>query len=92
MKFVIQCLDKAGSDALRQSIRAEHVGYVDQFAEHVVLSGPLYDEAQRVIGSLFVMEFDDIAEAEAFNHEDPFTKAGLFRDVTIRSFKQIRPS
>ena len=39
-----------------------------------------------MIGSHFVLEANTLAEVQAFNHNDPFAKAGLWKSVSIRPF------
>jgi uncharacterized protein YciI len=39
-----------------------------------------------VNGSLFIIEAEDIAAAEAFVADDPYNQAGLFETVVIRPF------
>ena len=40
-----------------------------------------------MIGSMLIMEFDDIEQARAFSANDPYAKAGLFQRVEITAFK-----
>jgi uncharacterized protein YciI len=37
-------------------------------------------------GSLFIIEAEDMAAAEAFVADDPYSQAGLFETVVIRPF------
>ena len=39
-------------------------------------------------GSCFVLEADNLAAVEAFNSNDPFAKAGLWKTVSIRPFSK----
>jgi uncharacterized protein YciI len=42
-------------------------------------------------GSLIIAEFSSLAEAEAWAAEEPFLKAGVYRQVTVRPFRQTLP-
>jgi uncharacterized protein YciI len=42
-------------------------------------------------GSLIVAEFDSLEAAESWAAEDPYVKAGVYRDVTVKPFKKVLP-
>ena len=42
-------------------------------------------------GSVLVMEFDDLAQAQAFADNDPYAKAGVFENVSIKPWKKVYP-
>jgi uncharacterized protein YciI len=85
--FMLACFDKPGSLDLRMATREAHLAYVREIAGTVKLAGPMLDEAEQMAGSLFVIECEDRAAAEAFNANDPYQKAGLFVRVEIKGFK-----
>ena len=37
------------------------------------------------------MEFDDMAQAQAFADNDPYAKAGVFESVSIKPWKKVYP-
>ena len=82
--YVITCLDKPDSLDLRMATRPAHLDYLAANGEGVRLGGPLLDDHDQMIGSQFVVEFDDKAQAAAFTADDPYGKAGLFECVVIR--------
>jgi len=51
------------------------------------LAGPLTDKT----GSLLVLEFETLAEAEQFAQQDPYTVHGVFERVEIHPFMQVFP-
>lgn len=85
--FALACFDKPDALQLRMATREAHLAYVRDNASIVKLAGPLLDAADQMAGSLFVLECADRAEAEAFNAEDPYQKAGVFDQVEIRGFR-----
>ena len=85
--FAIHCLDKPASLELRLANREAHLAYAGGFKAHIKLGGPLLGEDGGMIGSMLIMEFDDIAQARAFSADDPYVKAGLFQRVDITAFK-----
>ena len=91
MLFAIVCEDKADHEALRKETRADHLAYIGDF--DVRLAGPmLSDDGDTMIGSIILLEADDLAAAQDFAASDPYKLAGLFAKVTIRPFRQVIPS
>ncbi len=92
MQFAIVCLDKPDHGHLRAENRPAHIDYLNANLEHMVLAGPfLSEDGERPVGSLLIMEFDDLDQARAFAKGDPYAKAGLFESVTIRPFRKVLP-
>lgn len=86
MLFVINAMDKPDAGALRQATRADHLDYVKRTGQ-VRLGGPYLDNAGTMIGSMIVLEADDLAAAEAWARNDPYAKAGLFQSTSITPWK-----
>ena len=90
--FMVQCLDKPDSLALRMANRPAHLDHVKSKIAHVIIAGPfLAEDGETPIGSGFVVDFPDRAAAEAFFAEDPYNKAGLFQSIAIKPFKKVLP-
>ena len=86
MHFVLYCLDAPTSADLRPATRDEHLAYVAEVGAVIKVAGPMTDADGTSIGSMFIVELEDLAAAEAFSANDPYTKAGLFGTVDIRPF------
>lgn len=64
-----------------------HWSYMDAFADRMTARGPtLSADRTAWTGSLHVVDLDDGAAARAFAVNDPYHRAGLFRDHLIRRF------
>ncbi len=87
MQFVITCLDKPDSLALRQATRDAHLAHAT--AHRVVFGGPLLNAAGNPFGSLLIVEADSKEEAERIAAADPYSQAGLFSSVTIHGFRTV---
>jgi len=85
--FVLTCIDKPDSLALRLASRDAHLDYVRRHPGFVRLAGPFLDSAGGMVGSLFIVEAEDIGAAEAFTASDPYALAGLFERVEIRAWR-----
>ena len=92
MLFAFICFDRPGKADLRQRIRAEHIEYMIAVKERTVFGGPLQDESGEVtIGSIFAIDFEDRAAADAFIAAEPYTRDGLFEPPQIYPWKQMVP-
>ena len=90
MLFIIDCLDKTGHENVRKDNRQAHLDYVKSFNDQVIAAGPiLSDDGERMIGSLLIIDFPDRLLAERFAANDPYAKAELFENVTIRRWKKV---
>jgi uncharacterized protein len=87
MLFAIHCLDKPDALPQRLAHHAAHRAYLQEGRAHLVVAGPLVsDDGETMIGSLFLVDVPSRAEAEAFNAQDPFNRAGIWGQVIIRRF------
>jgi len=85
--FVLTCIDKPDSLALRLANRDAHLDYVRRHPQFVRLAGPFLDARGEMAGSLFIVEAGDIAAVEGFTASDPYALAGLFERVEIRAWR-----
>jgi uncharacterized protein YciI len=90
MLFVIHALDRPDALPTRLAHYEAHkafLGDTGAFGVRIVMSGPLVaDDGVTMIGSLFLIEAENRAAAEAFNRSDPFHAAGIWQRVTIMAF------
>lgn len=85
--FVLHCLDKADSLDLRMATRERHLAYVQSRAADVKIAGPMFDGEGGMAGSMFILDVADQAAAKAFSDADPYTQAGLWRQVELNPVK-----
>ena len=92
MYFVISCTDKPGQPELRQANRSDHIEYLDRHSDSIFVAGPtLSDDGEAANGSVLIMEFEDLAAAQAFAEGDPYNIAGVFESVSIKPWKKVLP-
>lgn len=92
MIYVFHMLDKPDAAALRQQWRPAHKACLALLADRIAFAGPLTsDDGQTMIGSLLAIEFDSRDAAQAWLHDEPFTRAGLYADVEIHAFANLWP-
>ncbi|ABE42313.1 YciI family protein [Polaromonas sp. JS666] len=92
MLFAIHALDKKNSGSLRADAAQEHGAFLGNAAAwglEIVFSGPLVD-ANSPIGSLLVVEAQEIGIAKKFIEADPLAKAGVYEKVSVTGFLKKR--
>lgn len=84
MPYLIETFDKPDSAEVRMANRPEHVAYLKANVSKLLAAGAkLSDDGETMLGSFYIVDTDDRAEAERFLEGDPFTKAGLPARVEI---------
>lgn len=86
--FVVHALDAPGKAAARSANRPTHRARLRQhdYPLAVRIGGPLLDDAGQMCGTMLVIEAPNRKEVEAFLAEDPYTLAGVYRDISIHAF------
>jgi hypothetical protein len=75
--------------AMREKGLQAHLDYLHSRKNILVVSGAtLTDDGKDVVGSMLIINVNSRAEAEAFSDGDPFTKAGMFKSVTITRMRK----
>ncbi len=92
MLYVIKCVDKKDSLALRMTTREAHIEYLKSFTDQLFAAGPTLDSDGNMDGSLLIFDFTDLNEAKQYAENDPYAKAGLFDQVTINAWKKVLPA
>jgi len=89
MLWTISCVDQPNTAALREKVVQPHRAYLQSQKGILVLAGATQnDDGTEAIGSLFVVNVGSRAEAKTFSDGDPFTKAGVFKSITITRMRK----
>ena len=89
MPYAIITEDKPDMLATRLSVRDVHLDYLIENQHLLLAAGALLeDDGSGGSGGILLVDVDTRAEAEAFIADDPFTKAGLFAQVTITRWRK----
>lgn len=88
MRFALICQDKAGQVETRKANRDAHLAYIDSTGV-VEMAGPLLDESGGMVGSLIVLEVENLQAAQAWANDDPYSHAGLFENVTLSAWNKV---
>ncbi len=87
MLIALIAWDKDGALQTRMDNRSAHLAYIEETGV-VSQAGPLLDEDQ-MIGSLIILDVDDLAAAQSWADGDPYAKAGLFKSVELIPWKKV---
>lgn len=87
MLIALIARDKADSLQTRLDNRSAHLAYLEETGV-VSQAGPLLD-GDAMIGSLIVLDVEDMAAAENWAANDPYAKAGLFASVELIVWKRV---
>ncbi|WP_300073135.1 YciI family protein [uncultured Ruegeria sp.] len=87
MLIALIARDKAGALQTRLDNRSAHLAYIEETGV-VAQAGPLLD-GDGMIGSLIVLDVDDLASAQLWADNDPYAKAGLFDSVELIAWKKV---
>ena len=88
MLYALMAFDKEGALSVRMDNRPAHLEYLESTGV-VKQAGPFLDATGSPCGSLIMLDVEDMAAAQAWADNDPYAKAGLFRDVQIKAWKQV---
>lgn len=86
--FALICQDKPDHLPVRMENRPAHLDHI-QSSGVVAMAGPTLDAMGQMNGSIVVLDVADRAAAEAWAAADPYAKAGLFEQVTIKEWKKV---
>jgi uncharacterized protein YciI len=99
MLYAIISQDKDNSLADRLQARPEHLQRLQALkdAGRLMLAGPhpTIDSPDPgnagFSGSLVVAEFTSLDEATAWADDDPYIRAGVYKEVTVKPFRKVLP-
>ena len=99
MWYAIVGLDNEDSLEARQGARPAHLARLKQLNDEgrLLLAGPfpkidVEDPGPAGFeGSLIVAEFEDLEAAREWAKADPYVAAGVYREVSVRPFRQTLP-
>ncbi len=99
MWYAIISEDVDNSLELRKGARPAHLARMQTLVDEgrVLIAGPhpaidSEDPGEAgFTGSLVVVDFPSLEEAEDWANADPYVEAGVYRSVTVKPFKKVLP-
>jgi len=84
MLFALLCTDKPDHLSVRMETRPEHIAFLNGLGDTLKFAGPFLGDDEKPCGSLVVIEAENKKAAEKIAAADPYAKAGLFAEVTVK--------
>ncbi|WP_299198492.1 YciI family protein [uncultured Amphritea sp.] len=99
MFYAIICEDAPGTLEQRMTARPDHLARLEVLRDEgrLLVAGPhpAIDSEDPgpagFTGSLIIAEFGSLAQAESWADEDPYKKAGVYRQVMVKPYKKVLP-
>ncbi len=88
MLIALIARDKPGALQTRLDNRDAHVAYLKSTGV-VSQAGPLLDDAEQMIGSLVILDVENMQAAQDWAKNDPYAKAGLFASAELVPWKKV---
>ncbi|WP_322050639.1 YciI family protein [Paraburkholderia bannensis] len=87
MHYVIYCMDDPSTPNARDQHYAEHRAHLAAATVKLLVCGPLTAvSSEKRVGSMLLVEADDISDVKAFAERDPFYVNRVWNDVQIHPF------
>lgn len=99
MWYAIIAEDKKNSLELRLKTRPDHLQNIQALVNQgrVLVAGPhpAIDAedpgSSGFTGSLIIAEFNSLEDAQEWAFNDPYYKAGVFENITVKPFRKVLP-
>ncbi|MGI1678176.1 MAG: YciI family protein [Cellvibrionaceae bacterium] len=99
MLYAIISEDIENSLPKRTPVRGDHLARINILKDQgrLVIAGPhpaidSTDPGEAgFTGSLIIAEFNSLEDAKKWADDDPYVAAGVYRNVTVKPFKQVLP-
>jgi len=88
MLIALIARDKSGNLQTRLDNRKAHLAYIEETGV-VAQAGPLLGDTDDMIGSLIILDVEDMTAAQNWADNDPYAKAGLFESVELIVWKKV---
>jgi len=89
MPFLIICKDKKDSLKKRLAVRPEHICHLKSLKKKLLMAGPILNKNKEPIGSILIIDLDERSDLNNFLRKDPYSKAELFKEITVHKFKRV---
>ena len=88
MRIALVTHDKPNHLHIRKENRDAHLDYIKKTGV-VEMAGPFLDSDEKMCGSLIILDVNNMAAAEAWAESDPYNRAGLFENSTLKIWKKV---
>lgn len=91
MQFFFYCRDRVGVGETRRALLKEHWAFMRRYADAMIARGPTMSaDGKSATGSMHMVDLPDADAARIFAHDDPLAKGGVFEDILVRRYHNVR--
>jgi uncharacterized protein YciI len=84
VEYFFYCRARPTAGALRRELAEAHWSFMDRYAEAIIARGPtLTADEMAATGSVHIVDLPDSGAARVFAFNEPYYKAGVYREVMI---------
>ena len=88
MLFVVYALDRNTSASERAAHQDGHAAFLKEQQDRILAAGPLLsDDASHPIGSLLIVEAEDLDDVKKLLGQDPLIRADLYETIDVHPLK-----
>ena len=73
----------------RRELLWDHLAYVEEVLDRLLIGGPLKDAEGAIVGSLIIVRADTQSEAMTLIQADPYHRGGIWREVRLERFLPV---
>jgi uncharacterized protein YciI len=84
--FIVEYLDNCDLET-RARLREEHIAFRRDLGAALALAGPLLNRAGDIVGSVIIVDAEDLEAAETMAKGDPLVSAGVLQVISVRPFR-----
>jgi len=88
MLIALIARDKPGALQTRLDTREAHIAYLKETGV-VSQAGPLLNDEGAMVGSLVILDIEDMKAAQDWANNDPYARADLFSGVELIAWKKV---
>lgn len=88
MLIALIARDKPGALQTRLDNREAHIAYLKETGV-VSQAGPLLNDEGAMVGSLVILDVEDMKAAQDWANNDPYARAKLFSGVELIAWKKV---
>ncbi|WP_286235691.1 YciI family protein [Thalassotalea sediminis] len=100
MYYLIYSEDVENSLSLRMTVRDKHLARLSELQNEgrLLVAGPCpaIDSENPgeagFTGSLIIAKFENLESAKNWADQDPYIKAGVYKNVTVKPYKKVLPA
>ena len=89
MPYFVEIRVKPECDTVPESIRTQHIAFLDENIQLVLAGGGLFDDSEtKIHGGFYILDIDDRTEAEALVARDPYITNDVFEVVQVSRWRK----